>query len=172
MARPKVGTKYFGKIPATIEGYDAFASHDGKQTWDDGNAAHDFLLKCAEDMKGIIADQVRDGVAEYSSKSQFAIRSDGKDLMIGLRLDNHIAPMILEVSLSDLINAGLEEAYKTIASQPSQDLLTGLASLGRAIAQVTQALPQTPTAQARQSPLKRAGLRQAAPMTNGAHADA
>jgi hypothetical protein len=143
MQRAKLGSKWFGKTKAQAD-IDTFAAHDGSETWDDAGAAQQIADQAVREIRTTIANQVRDGVAEYATNAQFAMRAEGGELIVGLNMSNHVAPLIVEISLTELINAALDEAYKAVATPDGQDILTALTVLNRGLSKITAALPQAP----------------------------
>jgi hypothetical protein len=151
--KSKPGQRYLGKLGArVVNGLQRFRAHDGTKTWSDGGATETVLKSLetvedsftqatqqlaghrqalAGDVRTLVANQVRDAVADYAQDSEWATCVTDGQLCIAMNLSNTEATLIVQTPLRELINAGVAEAWKAAATPAGQDYLAAVFALGR-----------------------------------------
>lgn len=178
--KARAGQRYLGKIAAkVVNGLARFRAHDGTKTWSDGGASEsvlqsletveDTLTQAAQQFAGhrkvlasevqtLVANQVRDAVADYASDSEWATCVADGQLCIAMNLSNAEATLIVQAPLRELINAGVAEAWKAAATPAGQDYLAAVFALGR---ELTKLEAQVRRSAATPAPAAPAGRREA-----------
>ena len=139
-----VGFKWFGKRAVDVSDTTAWTQHDATKTWSDGGAVRDSVTVAAQtlitDLERIVAENASASVAEYASAAEAGIRADGGEVVIGIRLYNDQAAMIVEVPLRRLIVDALTEMRPRLGVDPqAQGALSALAALGKSLASLVHA---------------------------------
>ena len=140
-----VGFRWFGKRPVDVTDTAPWVSHDATKTWSDGGAVRGSVTAAAQtliaDLERIVAENASASVAEYASAAEAGLRADGSgEVIIGLRIFNDQASMIIEVPLRRLIVDALTEMRPKLGVDPqSQAALSSLAALGQSLASLVRA---------------------------------
>lgn len=139
-----VGRKFYGKIPVTVTGRDVWDRHDATATWSDGGEIRQLLDRLAPELERVVAQNAAQSVAEYAELGEAAVRGDlSGEVMVGLRLWNDNAAMIIEIPLKKLLLSALTEMRNGLAVDPNaQTAVSNLVDLGRQMHQL--AGPATP----------------------------
>jgi hypothetical protein len=122
----KPAQRYFGKITPKVAGYSDWITHDHAQHWGDGGAADELGKEVAQKARTIIAEQTREAVADYARDAQLALTAVRGHLVVAVKLENDGASMIIQVPLAELINAGINEAFKAAFDPGAQDFISTL----------------------------------------------
>lgn len=145
-----VGYKWFGKRAVDVSDTRAWTQHDATKTWSDGGAVRDRVTAATtaliSDLERIVAENASASVVEYASAAEAGIRADGGEVLIGIRLYNDEASMIVEVPLRRLIVDALTEMRPRLGVDPqAQGALSALVALGQSLASLTRANDQPPS---------------------------
>ena len=131
-----IGHKWFGKRAAVVLGLDKWAAHDASKTWSDGGAVAEAVTESNKtlisQLEKIVADNATAGVSEYLSDAEIGVRADQTgEVIVGLRIANDQAVMIVEIPLRKLVVGALSEMRPTLGVDPqAQAVLSALISLG------------------------------------------
>lgn len=137
---PKVGSRFWGKVQAKIQGLKAWTEHDHSTSWDDGGVSEQLAQEITSDLSGrikeVIADQTKEAVSEYARDAQFALGARDGQVMVGLNLASQGARIIVQVPLNELINAAVTDAYQQIAHPEAQAFVSALMKLAGDLGQL------------------------------------
>lgn len=139
-----VGFKWFGKRAVDVSDTGQWTQHDATKTWSDGGAVRDSVTVAAQtliaDLERIVAENATQSVAEYASAAEAGLRADGGEVIIGIRLYNDEASMIVEVPLRRLIVDALTEMKPRLGVDvQAQGALSALVALGQSLASLVRA---------------------------------
>lgn len=146
-----VGVKWFGKRAVEVVGAQEWASHDPTKTWTDGGAVSEAVGSATKDLvtilERLVAENANAGVQEYLTSSEAGLRAtpDG-EVLIGLRIYNDQAAMIVEIPLRKLLVGALTEMRPMLGVDPqAQMALSACISFGKSLASLgTAQAPQGP----------------------------
>ena len=145
-----IGNKFYGKHSVDIVGRDTWDQHDTTRTWTDGGAVEEALKSSLSallpQLGKIVSDNATLAVSDYISSAEAGLRSTPSgEVIIGLRLSNAEAAMIVEIPLRKLIVGALSEMRPTLGiDKEAQATLSGLVALGNALVNLTKRDGQTP----------------------------
>lgn len=135
----------WGKLAAKVSGLKDWREHDASRTWADAGEAARLFDKMLPEVQSIIANNVKEGVAEYAASGEYTLSVREGALWVDLRIWNDDATLVVGIPIRDLLNKGIAEAYPNIAANPeAQEFFSLIASLGRDIAKITQVSPAGP----------------------------
>lgn len=139
-----VGFKWYGKRAVDVADTSQWTSHDATKTWSDGGAVRDSVTVAAQtliaDLERIVAENATASVVDYASAAEAGLRADGGEVLIGIRLYNDEASMIVEVPLRRLIVDALTEMRPRLGVDPqAQSALSALVALGQSLASLARA---------------------------------
>lgn len=143
-------TKFsWGKLAAKVSGLKDWREHDATQTWSDAGEAEKLLASFLPQVQRVIAENVREGVAEYAASGDFTMSMREGTLWVDLRLWNDRATIVVGVPLRDLLNQGIAEAYKSIGANPNaQEFMSHIHKLALDLNKLSQTTPaRQPSAQ-------------------------
>ena len=139
-----IGKKWFGKREAAVSGIDKWAAHDPTKTWTDGGAVakvvSDTNKTLISQLERIVAENANAGVSEYLSTAEVGLRADGTgEVLVGLRISNDIADIIVEIPIRKLVIGALTEMRPTLGvDQQAQAALSALISLGNSLSSLAK----------------------------------
>jgi hypothetical protein len=155
VTQSKVGRKFFGKTPVSVPEKDreAWDSQAHQKSWSDEGDTKAAMSKLTPLIEEIVAKNAHLGLSAYLSSGEVAIRPEGNDIVLGLRIWNDEAMLIGEVSLRSLIASALNQARPDIANPngEARALVSALVGIGRELSAMTQgqqAQAASPNAQA------------------------
>jgi hypothetical protein len=145
-------SKLWGKIKnAAMAGVKPWREHDARETWNSGDIdklleplgeTKDHLLdrldglrvQLRNDLDAHIADQVKEAVYEHARDGVWfmGMSKEGK-LLVGIDVGNEVAPLLIKVSLLNLMNEALKEAYAK-PSPDSASVVSGIKDFARKMA--------------------------------------
>jgi hypothetical protein len=132
----------WGKQPAKVSGLKDWREHDATQTWSDAGESERLLASFVPQVQKVIADNVREGVAEYAASGEFSLTSRDGGQWIDFRIWNDHAAIVATANLRDLINAAIAQAFPQLGANPNaQECVSHLAALGK---DLNKALATTP----------------------------
>ena len=133
-----VGHKYYGKMPVTITGQQSWDRQEATKTWTDAGAVARVLQQTTAELERIVAENATVSVSEYLSTAQAGIRATPEgEIMLGLRIENQEAAMIVEVPLRRLILAALSEMRPVLGlDQGAQHTVSAIVQLGSQLASI------------------------------------
>jgi hypothetical protein len=138
----------WGKLAAKVSGLKDWREHDASQTWSDAGEAEKLLASFLPEVQRVIAENVREGVAEYAAAGDFALSVRDGALWVDLRIWNDKATMIVGVPIRDLLNQGIAEAYKSVGANPNaQEFISHVVALGKDINKLSMPTQRQPNAQ-------------------------
>jgi hypothetical protein len=143
-----VGHKYYGKMAVTISGQKAWDRQDAAKTWTDAGAVTRVLQATTAELERIVAENATLSVSEYLSTAQAGIRTTPEgEVMLGLRIENQEAAMIVEVPLRRLILAALSEMRPVLGFDPNaQQAVSAIVQFGSQLASIGR-VPKVPSQQ-------------------------
>ena len=137
-----MGIASFGKMLAKATGLEKWRAHDASKTWDDNGDTEALFARIVPEVRALIAHNVKEGVAEYTTSGEFCLSVRNGGLWIDFRVWNDEGDLILVAPVRGLLNAGIAEAYKSLAANPqAQEFMSHIAALGKDINKLTQATP-------------------------------
>lgn len=139
-----IGVRYYGKMPVTISGQKAWDQQDATRTWTDAGAVSRVLQATTAELERIVAENATTSVSDYLSTAQAGVRvtQDG-EIMLGLRIENQEAAMIVEVPMRRLILAALSEMRPVLGVDPAaQHAVSAIVQFGGQLASIGR-VPKT-----------------------------
>lgn len=128
----------WGAIAAKVAGLRDWRDHDGTKTWSDAGQAEKLFAEFLPKVQSVIAQNVKEGVADYAASGEYTLSVRDKTLWVDLRLWNDEATLVVGVPLRDIINKAVGEAYKAAGASPSaQEFLSHILSLSRDLSKMT-----------------------------------
>jgi hypothetical protein len=142
VTQSKVGRKFFGKTPVSVPEKDrtSWDAQLHEKSWSDAGETKAAMDKLIPVIEQIVAKNAHMGVSDYLSSGEVAIRPEGNDVVLGLRIWNDEAMLIGEVSLRSLIASALNQARPDIANPngEARALVSALVGIGRELSAMTQ----------------------------------
>jgi hypothetical protein len=141
----KPGTRHFGRTTVSIGDKAEWKRQDHSKSWDTPtNEVDAALQEAGKSIKKLIASEVRDGVTEYMATAESSVCIDGGDIMVGIRVWNDHASVIVHVPLHQLLTQAVKDAAAQISSSDdAQVLVSKLIVLGREMVSLQRA-PSSP----------------------------
>lgn len=138
-----VGKRFYGKTAVSIRGQKQWDAHDATKTWTDNGEVRAVIEAIVPEVERLIAKNATLGVSEYLSSAEAAMRADENGhLLIGVRIWNDEAAMIVEIPLTDLLVSALAETRDVVGVEPgAQAAVSALVNLGRQLTAVGGAAP-------------------------------
>jgi DNA-binding protein YbaB len=155
VTQSKVGRKFFGKTPVSVPEKDreAWDSQAHEKSWSDAGESKALMDQIIPAFEKLVAKNAHMGLSDYLSSGEVAIRPEGNDVVVGVRIWNNEVQLIGEVSLRSLIASALNQARPDIANPngEARALVSALVGIGRELSAMTQgqnAQAVSPNAQA------------------------
>lgn len=137
-------SKLWGKIKSLgLSGSKPWRDHDASKTWSDGGGAEEIVsrmqaatARLKDDIDALVFAQVKEAVLEHARDGTWFMGASKGQLLVGVDLGNQEAPLLIKVGLIQLMNAVLEEAYKTIHTPDSQEVASAITAFQRDMARL------------------------------------
>lgn len=141
-----IGVRYYGKMPVAVSGQKAWDKQDATRTWTDGGAVARVLQATTAELERIVAENATTSVSDYLSTAQAGIRvTQEGEIMLGLRIENQEASMIVEVPLRRAILAALSEMRPILGLDPNaQQAVSAIVQFGGQLASIGRVPSRTP----------------------------
>lgn len=142
----RVGHRYYGKTSVAIVGRQSWEAQDGTKTWTDGGAVQKALQDAAQALERVVAENATLAVSDYLSTAEAGIRADKTgEVLIGLRIANEEAAMMVEVPLRRLIVAALSEMRPALGIDPqAQQTVSAIVAFGQQLSALGSVRTPTP----------------------------
>ena len=139
-----IGRKWFGKREASVSGATKWTAQDSSLTWTDGGAVRQAVDESNKvlisQLERIVADNATAGVSDYLSTAEVGLRAEATgEVIVGLRVSNEQADLIVEIPLRKLIVDALQEMRPRLGVDPeSQAVLSALIAFGNSLVALGQ----------------------------------
>jgi len=131
-----IGNKFYGKQSVAITGRKAWDEHMATRTWTDGGAVAEVMQAATAHLERIVAENATQSVSDYLSSAEAGLRvTDAGEIIIGVRVSNQEASMIVEIPIKKLIVGALSEMRPTLGLDPkAQSAVSALIAFGGQLA--------------------------------------
>ncbi len=131
-----IGKRFYGKQPVVIAGRQAWDEQMATRTWTDGGAVAEVMRSATAQLERIVADNATQGVSEYLSSAEAGLRvTEQGEILVGVRVHNQEASMIVEIPIKKLVVGALSEMRPTLGLDPrAQSAVSAIIAFGGQLA--------------------------------------